>query len=131
MERFYFDANSTTPPHPAVVEAVRRAMAEDWGNPTSTHREGQRARHKLEEARRAIAEHLGVPPAQLVFASGATEALHHLIHGLSQTLGDRPAAVNPGEHSACLHPLETWTNVHWLPQIPEGCATVVQMAANN
>ncbi|HCZ33264.1 MAG TPA: cysteine desulfurase, partial [Holophagaceae bacterium] len=46
MPRLYFDANATTPPHPEVVEVVQRAMAEDWANPTSTHREGQRARFR-------------------------------------------------------------------------------------
>ena len=131
MERTYFDANASVPPVPEAVEAVRRAMNEDWANPTSTHREGQRARHRLEEARRELAEGFGVAPAELVFCSSATEALHLLIRGLRGALGDRPAAVFPGEHSACLNPLKDWTKVHWLPEQPASCATVVQMAASN
>ena len=131
MSRLYFDANASVPPHPEAVDAVRRAMVEDWANPTSTHREGQRARHRLEEARREIAVSLGVAPGELVFCASATEALHLLIRGLRPALGDRPAAVFPGEHSACLNPLRDWTRVAWLPEVPEGCATVVQMAANN
>ncbi len=131
MERAYFDANASAPPVPEAVEAMRRAMDEDWANPTSTHREGQRARHRLEEARRSIAEGLGVAPGELVFCSGATEALHLLIRGLRPALGDRPAAIFPGEHSACLNPLRDWTAVSWLPEVPGGCATLVQMAANN
>ena len=131
MLRFYFDANATTPPHPEVMEAVRRAMAEDWANPTSTHREGQRARHRIEEARREIAASLGVALGELVFCASATEALHLLIRGLQSALGDRPAAVFPGEHSACLSPLRDWSRVTWLPEIPTDCATAVQMAANN
>jgi cysteine desulfurase len=131
MPRLYADANATVPPHPEAVEAVRRAMAEDWANPTSTHREGQRARHRLEEARREIAAALGVAPGELVFCASATEALHLLIRGLRPALGDRPAAVFPGEHSACLNPLRDWSRVAWLPDVPEDCATVVQMAANN
>ncbi|HEX9080799.1 MAG TPA: aminotransferase class V-fold PLP-dependent enzyme [Holophagaceae bacterium] len=131
MSRLYFDANATVPPHPEAVEAVQRAMQEDWANPTSTHREGQRARFRLEEARREIAVALGVAPGELVFCASATEALHLLIRGLRPALGDQPAAVFPGEHSACLNPLRDWTHVTWLPEIPEGCAMVVQMAANN
>jgi len=131
MPRLYFDANATTPPHPEVVETVRRAMAEDWANPTSTHREGQRARFRIEEARREIATSLGVPPGELVFCSSATEALHLLIRGLQPALGDRPVAVFPGEHSACLNPLRDWSRVSWLPEVPPDCATVVQMAASN
>ncbi|HEX7554772.1 MAG TPA: aminotransferase class V-fold PLP-dependent enzyme [Geothrix sp.] len=131
MPRLYFDANATTPPHSEVVEAVRRAMVEDWANPTSTHREGQRARHRIEEARREIAISLGVAPGELVFCASATEALHLLIRGLQPALGDRLAAVFPGEHSACLNPLRDWSRVAWLPELPADCATVVQMAASN
>jgi cysteine desulfurase len=131
MPRLYFDANASVPPHPEAVEAARRAMTEDWANPTSTHREGQRARHLLEEARRGIAESLGVATGELVFCASATEALHLLIRGLQATLGDRPAAVFPGEHSACLNPLRDWSRVSWLPELPVECATVVQMAASN
>ncbi len=131
MPRLYFDANATTPPHPEAAEAVQRAMVEDWANPTSTHREGQRARYRLEEARREIAGSLGVPPSELVFCASATEALHLLLRGLQPALGDRPAAVFPGEHSACLNPLRDWSRVTWLPELPAGSATVIQMAANN
>jgi len=131
MPRHYFDANASAPPHPEAVEAVRRAMAEDWANPTSTHREGQRARFLIEEARRGIAEALGVAPGELVYCASATEALHLLLRGLQPALGDRPAAVFPGEHSACLNPLRDWSRVSWLPELPPECGTVVQMHANN
>ncbi|HTL97497.1 MAG TPA: aminotransferase class V-fold PLP-dependent enzyme, partial [Holophagaceae bacterium] len=111
MERLYFDANATVPPHPDAVAAASRAMTESWANPTSTHREGQRARHAVEEARRSIAASLGVAPAELVVCASATEALHLLIRGLRAELGDEPAAVFPGEHSACLNPLRDWSRV--------------------
>lgn len=129
--RRYFDANATVPPLPEVVDAVVKAMREDWGNPTSVHREGQRARHRLEEARREIAGSLGVPPSELVFCASATEALHLLIRGLQPALGQRPVALNPGEHSACLNPFKAWPDLHWLPELPGDAGTVVQMAANN
>lgn len=131
MERFYFDANATVPPHPDAIAAVARAMRETWANPTSTHREGQRARHAVEEARRGIATSLGVAPAELIFCATATEALHLLIRGLQPELGNEPAAVFPGEHSACLNPLRDWSRVSWLPEIPGGVRTIVQMAASN
>ena len=131
MERYYFDANATAPPLPQVVEVVRHALQEHWANPTSTHREGQRARHLLEEARRTIAASLGVPPGQIVFCASATEALHLLLGGLKPALGNKPAVVFPGEHSACLNQLRDWADVHWLPCALAGAGTVVQMAANN
>jgi cysteine desulfurase len=100
MARHYFDANATVPPLPSVREVMARASAELWANPTSTHREGQAARHALEEARRGLASELNVKPGELVFCASATEALHLLIRGLAPALGGQPAAVNPGEHSA-------------------------------
>lgn len=127
----YFDANASAPPLPSVVEVVQRTMLEDWANPTSIHREGQRARYRLEEARRLIAGSLGVPPAELIFCASATEALNLLLRGLESELGDHVAAVFPGEHSACLNPLKTWRDVRWMPCALEGAATVVQMAASN
>ncbi len=131
MDRFYFDANATAPPLPSVVQVMERAQGELWANPTSTHREGQAARAAIEEARRAIAANLEVPPSQLVFCATATEALHLLMGGLDASLTFMPAAVNPGEHSACLNPLRAWANVRWLPCDLSGIATIVQMAANN
>ena len=129
MPRYYFDANATVPPLPQVVATVAAAMQDSWGNPTSTHREGQRARHLLEEARRSVALSLGVAPAQLAFCSSATEALYLLLKGLQPALGDQPLWAFPGEHSACLNPLRAWTGPRL--EAPAGAATVVQMAASN
>jgi cysteine desulfurase len=131
MDRLYFDANATAPLHPDAREAVSKAMSDTWANPTSTHQEGQRARHTLEEARRALAASLKVPPGELIFCASATEALHLLLDGLWAELGDEPAAVFPGEHSACLNPLRIWSRVTWLPEVPGDARLMVQMAANN
>lgn len=131
MPRLYFDANATVPPLPSVAAVVARTLAEDWANPTSVHKEGQRARHLLETARDVVAGSLGVPSGELVFCSCATEALHLLIRGLRGSMGGRPATVFPGEHSACLNPLREWADVRWLPCALEDAATIVQMAANN
>ena len=51
--RSYFDHNATTPPDPAVIEAVARALTEDFGNASSVHHFGQRAKALLDEARGA------------------------------------------------------------------------------
>jgi cysteine desulfurase len=131
MSRLYFDANATVPPLPSVVETVAKALVEGWANPTSIHREGQRARQLLETARDVIAQSLGVYPGELVFCSSATEALHQMIWGLRTSVGNKPAAVFPGEHSACLNPLKEWPKVRWLPCALDDVATIIQMAANN
>lgn len=71
--RFYFDHNATTPVAPEVLEAMLPAMAEVYGNASSIHQEGQRARRAVEEARREVALLLGADPAEIVFTSGGTE----------------------------------------------------------
>jgi cysteine desulfurase len=67
----------------------------------------------------------------LIFCASATEALHLLIRGLHAALGERAAAVFPGEHSASLNALKDWSRVVWLPELPPDSGLVVQMAANN
>lgn len=72
--RFYFDHNATTPVAPEVLEAMLPALADVYGNASSIHQEGQRARRAVEEARREVALLLGADPAEIVFTSGGTEA---------------------------------------------------------
>jgi cysteine desulfurase len=73
VDRTYLDWNATTPLRPEA----RAAMAAAWdfsGNPSSVHAEGRQARHLLEAARAVLARALGVPPRNVVFTSGGTEA---------------------------------------------------------
>lgn len=70
----YLDWNATTPPHPAVIEAMRRALAEAWANPASVHGPGRRARGHVEEAREAVAALTGFDARDVILTSGGTEA---------------------------------------------------------
>jgi len=70
----YLDWNATTPPHPAVLEAMARAAEGSWGNPSSTHRIGRKARAGVEDAREKLAEICGVHARDVLFTSGGTEA---------------------------------------------------------
>lgn len=131
MHRYYFDANATIQPLPSVIEVVTKALVKYWGNPTSTHKEGQKARGLLEEARYIVANNLNVAPNEIIFCSSATEALHLLFKGLDKSLKKKYAAVFPGEHSACLNQLNDWEKIIWLPTLNNKTETIVQMAANN
>ena len=73
--RLYFDHNASAPPAPGTAAAVARFWAEEWGNPSSVHSEGRRARAAVERARTEIAEAAGAAPADVVFASGGSEAI--------------------------------------------------------
>lgn len=71
--RTYLDHNATAPLRPEARAAMLDAL-EAFGNPSSVHAEGRRARAIVEEARERIADLVGARPAEVVFTSGATEA---------------------------------------------------------
>src|ERR1700722_15778509 len=70
----YLDWNATTPPHPDVVEAIRRVLLSAWGNPASVHWPGRQARVHVEAARDAVAALVGLDARDVVLAAGGTEA---------------------------------------------------------
>jgi cysteine desulfurase len=72
--RVYLDWNATTPPLPAVVQAMAVAAAEAWGNPSSVHAFGRAARRCVEEAREAVAALAGCDARDVTLTSGGTEA---------------------------------------------------------
>jgi len=78
----YFDHNATTFVAPEVADTLDRATRQVFGNASSTHREGQQARQKLESARRTVADFIGAQAPEIVFTSGGTESNNLAILGL-------------------------------------------------
>jgi cysteine desulfurase len=74
MRRVYLDWNATTPPLAGVVEAMAEAAREAWGNPSSVHAVGRKARASVEEGREAVAKLARCDPRDVVLTSGGTEA---------------------------------------------------------
>ncbi len=74
MDPVYLDHAATTPVRPEVIEAMLPYLQSAWGNPSSSHRVGRSARAGLEQAKRDVAEALGVEPNEVIFTSGGTEA---------------------------------------------------------
>src|SRR5262245_48175985 len=83
MRAIYLDHNATTPVLPEAAEAVRRVEAEAFGNPSSAHHAGRKARQELEDARERVAALLGAHPDEVTFTSGATEANNLAVFGLA------------------------------------------------
>jgi cysteine desulfurase len=82
MDRIYFDYNATTPLAPEVAQAMRPLMEGEFGNASSAHWAGQRARDAVENARRQVATLLGCGSGEIVFTSGGTEANNSALVGI-------------------------------------------------
>jgi len=111
--RAYFDHNATTPPAPEVTDAVVRALREDFGNASSVHHFGQRAKGVLDEARASVAALVGAEPSDVIFTSGGTESDNLAVKGiyLARRAADpnrRRLLVSSVEHHAVLD------SAHWL-----------------
>ena len=78
----YLDNNATTRVLPEVVNAVARAMRDGYGNPSSVHGAGSRARAQLWEAREQVAASVSAQPDGILFTSGASEANNLVIQSL-------------------------------------------------
>ena len=108
MRTIYFDYNATTPLDPAVREAMLPFLAEVWGNPSSVHHIGRRARATLDDARERAARVLGCKPSELTFTSGGTESANLAIFGAARLLKPkgRHLITSSIEHHAVLHCFE-------------------------
>jgi cysteine desulfurase len=104
MDRIYFDHNATTPVDPAVLEAMLPFLSTEFGNASSIHSAGQRARAAVERAREQVSLLLGARPAEIVFTSGGTESDNLAIFGAigAAGVGKKHVVTTTIEHSAVL-----------------------------
>ncbi len=100
--RLYFDYNATAPLLAEAQSAMVDAMGLP-GNPSSVHAEGRKSRAVITGAREAVARLCGVPAAQVVFCSGATEAANHVLTP-DFRMGRSPVRVSRLLVSAVEHP---------------------------
>jgi cysteine desulfurase len=103
----YIDHNATTPVHPAVVEAMLPFLREHFGNPSSGHVYGQRAKRAVDHARQQVASLLACQPDEILFTSGGTEANNLAIRGgLELSSSRRHIVTSTVEHPATARPCE-------------------------
>ena len=110
MQPIYLDYNATTPTDPAVVEELLPYLTEVFGNPSSNHPYGKKAREAVELARTRVAALLGCDSTQVIFTSGGTESNNQALIGTAFANRDRGKHIisTTIEHPAVLNPL------HWL-----------------
>lgn len=83
MRRVYLDHNATTPLDERVLAAMLPFLGPEFGNPSSLHWYGQRARAAVEEARSRVARLIGAEPAEVVFTAGGSEADNLALRGVA------------------------------------------------
>ena len=105
MKTIYLDYNATTPLDSGVKAAMLPFFDEVWGNPSSVHHVGQKARSLLDDARDRVATVFGSKPSEIVFTSGGTESNNLAIFGTARLLRDkgRHLITSQIEHHAVLH----------------------------
>jgi cysteine desulfurase len=114
--RAYFDHNATTPLDPGVLEAVTGTLRDEFGNPSSVHHFGQRAKAVLDGARTAVARLINGEPSEVVFTSGGTEADNFALRGAAEALeptGRRHLIATAIEHEAVLVTLKALARRGW------------------
>lgn len=99
----YLDNNATTRVLPEVADAVVRTMEEGYGNPSSVHRAGERARARLRQARGQVAEAVSAKPEEVFFTSGASEANNLVMQSLlAGAMRGHRLVTSVAEHSSVL-----------------------------
>lgn len=108
--KVYLDNAATTQIDEEVIDAVCQVMKENFGNPSSVHGHGRKARAEIEKARRTVAGHLKASPAEIFFTSGGTEADNMAIICSVRDLGVKRIITSKLEHHAILHSVEAVEN---------------------
>lgn len=109
----YLDHNATTPVDEAVLAAMLPYFREDYGNASSRHEWGTRARKAVDRAREQVASALGVQPGQVIFVSGGSEANNLFLKGAAAYLRPSQVAVSAVEHPCVMKPAQDLVRQGW------------------
>jgi cysteine desulfurase len=133
FRRVYLDNSATTPVDPAVLEAMIPYLMEDYGNASSIHYFGQRAKAAVDRARHQVALLINSRPNEIVFTSGGTESNNLAIRGLVESNIEsdrlRPHIISSAiEHPSVKNVIEDLEKrgceVSWLPCYENGIVRV-------
>ncbi|MCC3144074.1 cysteine desulfurase [Halanaerobium sp. Z-7514] len=104
----YLDYNATTPLDEDVKEVMKKEMENNFGNPSSTHQLGIKAKNTLESARAKIAEFLNASPEEIIFTSGGSESNNMAIKGTAYSYQNKGKHIitTEIEHPAVIEPCE-------------------------
>jgi cysteine desulfurase len=129
--RIYFDYNATAPLAPDAAATMVRVLTSEFGNASSVHAFGQRAKAIVDDARSEVARLIDAEPSDVVLTSGGTESDNFALRGAAETLeptGRRHLIASRIEHEAVLNTLKALERRGWrvtlLPVEPNGLVPV-------
>lgn len=106
MKPIYLDNAATTPLHNEVITTIADTLTHIFGNPSSTHQFGRKAKVVVEEARKFIANQFNVTPGEVIFTSGGSEADNLILRNAVTGLGVKHIITSAIEHHAVLHTVQ-------------------------
>jgi cysteine desulfurase len=107
MQTVYLDNAATTPIAPEVIQVITESMKEVFGNPSSTHQIGRKAKGVVENARKNIAKMLGCTASEIVFTAGGSEADNLILRNAVTNLDIKRIISSKIEHHAVLHTIQS------------------------
>jgi cysteine desulfurase len=135
MRRIYLDNSASTRVDDEVVAAMLPYLIEDFGNASSTHYWGQRAKQAIEEARAQISQLLNAQPTEITFLSGGTESDNLAIKGVAEAQAARGRHIitsqieHPAVLATCAHLEKQGWNITRLPVYQEGIVRLEDVRA--
>ena len=125
MESIYLDNAATTPVLEEVVDIMTQTLSASFGNPSSIHSQGRKAKSIIENTRKSIAKELGAESKEIIFTSGGTEGDNMILQGAVHGLGIETIITSKIEHHAVLHAVENLekkavVTVQYVKVLPDG-----------
>ena len=119
MKNIYLDNAATTQILPEVIDVITQSMTQFYGNPSSTHQIGRKAKSLVETARKNIAKHFNASANEIVFTAGGSEADNLILRNAVINLGVTTIISSKIEHHAVLHTINNLVKeynitVHWV-----------------
>ena len=130
MHKVYLDYAATTYMDKRVLQAMRPYFEKIYGNPSSIHKEGRKAKYALYQARKKVAQILGCQLTEIIFTGSGTESCNLAIFGMAENFSEKGGHIITSkiEHHAILRPCEKLEKqgfeVTYLPVGREGIVNI-------
>lgn len=130
VRRIYLDNSATTRVDDDVIGAMLPYFSESFGNASSTHQWGQRAKQAIEEARNQVALLINASAPEITFVSGGTEADNLAVKGIAEAHADKGRHIitsqieHPAVLASCAYLEKKGWNVTYLPVYREGVVRI-------